>query len=157
MNLAVEELELIDKVTGGYAWLIKVSVILGVTLCLSYIERLLFHHLLSKYIKSGKIWDIAFLKAFYLPIKVMIWLVGITLAIREAGVSLNQDIVIKVIDPIRGIGIVAIIVWSLNRFIHEVEAKYIRSKSKENVDKTMIKGIALLMKIIVFILSLIHI
>lgn len=154
MYLAVEELELIDKVTGGYAWLIKVAVILGVTLCLSYIERLLFHHLLPKYIKSGKIWDIAFLKAFYLPIKVMLWLVGITLAIREVAKSLNQDMVIKVVEPIRGIGIIVIIVWSLNRFIQEVEAKYIRSKSKENVDKTMIKGVALLMKIIVFILAI---
>jgi MscS family membrane protein len=139
---------------GEYAWIIKVLIILAATVILGFLERIIFKHLMPKVKRTGKMWDAAFFKTFYRPLAAFIWVVGITLAIRETAIALDQHMIAHVIDPIRKLLIIGITVWFLNNFIKEIETRYLRVKGKENIDRTMIKGVGLLVRIIVFSIAI---
>ncbi len=153
MNLAADQVRFFDGITGGNGWVIRSIIILAVTLGLSYLEKIFFNRLLPKYKRSGKIWDTALINAFHRPLNVLIWYVGIILTIKELAVSLDITFILDIIKETRDLGIVTIAVWFLISFIREIEGKFIRSKSKEHLDKTMIKGMGLLFRITVLILA----
>ncbi len=153
MNLAADQVSFFDSITGGYGWAVRSFIIFAITLSLNFFELVFFKRLLPKYKRSGKVWDTILIKAIHKPLIILIWFVGVVLIIEEISVFFNIDFILGFIKELRHLGIIAIIVWLLIRFIREIESEFIHSKSKEHLDKTMIKGMGLLLRFTVLILA----
>ena len=68
------------------------------TLFVSYAERIVYKRLNPRVKKSSSVWDDALLEALHLPLKLFIWLIGITLAAQVAGAYTEHDFLKNILD-----------------------------------------------------------
>lgn len=140
--------------TSAYSWVIEVAFVLFVTLLADYVLRHLAKRFLPRLKKSRKMWDDALLLAVMTPLKVLVWIVGISfigLIIRE---GFWDGGVLELVEPIRDTAFVLLFVWFAIAFIREIEQKYLRPRpEQQSIDRTMVKAIGQLCRIGVFAIS----
>ena len=111
---------------GLRPWAIMVFLIVLVALLLDFLQRRLMTRFGKVVSRTTNLWDDAIFKAAKRPFTLLVWLIGITLAmqlipVREEGGILNADL----INRIRQIGILSAIAWFLYAFVSNVESNII--------------------------------
>lgn len=143
-----------EEYTTAYSWVFEVALVLLLTLLFHYVVALLTKRFLPRLRKSRKVWDDAFLIAVVPPLKVLIWIIGISMTgviIREGFWKVGP---LNLIEPIRDTAYLLLFVWFSIAFIREVERKYLRRKpGQEWIDRTMVKAIGQLSRIGIFAIS----
>ncbi|MBT0963988.1 mechanosensitive ion channel family protein [Denitromonas iodatirespirans] len=94
-------------------------VVLAVVIANFVISRVL-KRLIAGARKTAVLWDDAALEALERPLRLLLWLVGIAFAADMVGQHTDAPI-FDAVDPVRKIGVIALIAWALTRLIANTE------------------------------------
>ncbi len=139
---------------GKNSLALEVVVILVVTLALSLATRGILAFLRQR---SGDIeasWNGAFLNALAPPLRLMIWVVGVSLACETVASGLETPIA-RAINSVRDLGAIVAITWFLVRFIKHAQQNLIRRKTREGgeIDEFAVTTIGKLLRLVTFIIA----
>ena len=148
-------------ISDNFIWVIEVFLVVFFTLLFNFIEIRIYNKFSHKLDKTPTVWDNAFLWAIHKPLGFLIWLMGLSYAIKIASVHAARPELFAWLPTAKSIGIVLIITWALLRFAkraeHELLKKAIQSANsneKNNnlrVDQTTAQAIGHLLRISIII------
>ncbi len=147
--MTIEEIrQFIAQFDQEKLWIIKIFLIVFVTLMINMIQKRILQRLRQRLEKTANLWDDAFVHALISPLSLLIWVLGLSLAL--------QIINIKSVPVIRELGIIIAISWMLWRLITFVEANILHQQeiAGKVVDKTTANAISQLMRVSVVITSI---
>ena len=132
-------------------WIVKIFIIVFITVTLNFCINKLLLRLDDKLKKTQNPWDNMIIEAARLPLRLAIWLIGISIAIEIPDAEFDKNITSFMLTG-REIGIVAIISWFLLRCVKGVErALTTGHATKKPVDYTTANAISKLLRATVFI------
>ena len=144
-----EEIAWLDKISGGYASVIHVFIIIIITLLLSNVAKIVCRKIHSNVEKRHRIWEASFLYAVNKPLYFMIWTFGIFLSIK---ISTKQAWLQEITNPLKVIIFVSLFVWFLVSFIKEIEKNLsLPRPGKTPLDPTTLKAISQLLRVAVMV------
>ncbi|VWX36969.1 mechanosensitive ion channel family protein [Limnobacter sp. 130] len=127
-------------------WVYQVFAVVFLTLLVSYSVGLVFNHLGRLAEKSNNPWDDVFLESARKPLKLLIWLLGISWAAKITHMANNAEI-FEFIDPTRRVGIIVLITWFLFGLAKRFEvALQNPDRIKEPLDATTASAIGKLLR-----------
>lgn len=135
-----------------YDWMLLIFLILLVTGCISIVAGIILHMFMKRLTRTKTRWDDIALESVRKPLKVLIWIYGVSYAIgviyEESQAGIFKDII-----SVRDVAIVIMIAWGLILFIRDGEKYYLEKKkrNKEAVDLTTVNAVSKLMRISVLI------
>jgi len=142
--------ETLSVTLGLRPWVITVFAIVLAVMLIDFLQRRLMKRLGVVVSKTDNLWDDSIFDAAVRPLSLLIWLVGITLAIqiipvREEGTLLHDGLVTSV----RQIGILYAITWMLYAFIRNIEISIVESarRKKREVDQTTVAALGRVVRI----------
>jgi len=147
-------LEQLNRFGGDDAWVYQIFIVVFFVLLMNFILMRVLTRIGRRFKKTKNAWDDAFLTALRRPLRLLIWVVGISLAAQIAkGVS--DAVIFTAIAPIRDVGVIAAITWFLIRFIKAAEQNILEAghAAGKEVDKTTADAISRLLRISVLITS----
>ena len=144
-------IELLEELVPDYkntSLLAKAAVVFGVTLILSLVMGLGVRFLKSRAVSTVTPWDNVFLKSIGSPLQLLIWTVGVAMAM-EISQIVHDTPGEKFIIAIRHGGVIFSIAWFLFRFVrrsekHLVELENTKGKSP---DRSVVQGMAKLIRL----------
>ena len=139
---------------GLAPWIIEVFVVVFVTLLAAFLLKGVFDRVERVLVKTPTLWDQSLFSALRLPLRAMVWVVGLAFAIQIIQTETGAAI-FDAVQPLRDVTIVGLIAWFLVRFIRSVEANLIREKEErgETYDRATYDAIAKLVRLSVVITS----
>ena len=154
MDLIGDWSQSLSAAIGLRPWAIMVFLIVLVALLLDFLQRRLMTRFGKVVSRTTNLWDDAIFKAAKRPFTLLVWLIGITLAVqlipvREEGGILNADLVIG----IRQIGILSALAWFLYAFVSNVESNIIENARRDDrkIDQTTINALGRVVRIAIVI------
>lgn len=137
---------------GEHSWVLQVFLVVFVFLLLDFVQRRILARLEKRLEKTPSLWDEAVLSALRKPVSILIWVLGLSIAINIIGYNTKTDL-FSYVEPIRNIGVILCLAWFLVRFIQRAEANIVESRRKRNidVDLTTLDAIAKLLRLSVMI------
>ena len=127
-------------------WVYQVFMVVFLTLLVSYTVGLVFNRLGRFAEKSNNPWDDVFLESARKPLKILIWLLGISWAARITHTANNAEI-FEFIDPVRRVGVIVLITWFLFGLAKRFElALQSPDRVKEPLDATTASAIGKLLR-----------
>ena len=147
-------LEQISRFGGDGAWVYQVFIVVFCVLLANFILMRVLTRVGKRFEKTKNSWDDAFLQALRKPLRLLVWVVGLSFAAQIAkGVS--DAAIFSAIAPIRDVGVISAVTWFLIRFIKAAEKNILDggiAQGKE-IDKTTADAISRLLRISVLITS----
>lgn len=137
---------------GDKVWISQVFIIVFSALSLDFVQRRVLRRLAKQFEKTTNPWDDAVLLAVGKPISALIWVLGISFAAQIISQQAQAPI-FAFAEPLRDVGIIAILSWFIVRLIRQVEVNIvaIREAKGESVDVTTMDAIAKLLRLSVII------
>ncbi len=134
------------------AWAIQIFIIVFGTLLIARLQKRLLIKLLEQLRRTPTYWDDALIEAASRPLSMLIWLLGLLFA-ADIVKSQSDAVIFEIIDPARGVGVIALLAWFLVRFVARAEQNIIskRAQAGRPVDLTTADAIAKLLRISVVI------
>jgi len=142
----------IQQYTGQSGWIVQVFVVVFVTLMIDFIQKAILHRIHKRLTKTKTLWDDALVESIRAPLSLLIWIVGLAFAATIVQ-QVTDAIIFEAITPIRELGVIAVIVWFLLRFIRNAQENLIaqRNKQGKEVDHTTVDAIGKLLRLSVII------
>ena len=135
-------------------WVVQVFLIVLLVALLDFIIRLLLRRLLAKAAASTNHWDDALVHAVRAPLLLLLWGIGISLAVEQlpgalAGFELSDGL----LNAMREVVVIIVVFWFLLRLVGRVEANVLsRAKSGEGkIDEITVMGLGRLARITVLV------
>ena len=102
--------------------------------------------------ETNSYWDDTLVDAIRTPLRIVIWVIGISYAISIVQAE-KAATIFAAVGPLRDVGAIGGIAWFLVRFITRCEASYLKHKSGagEEIDQTTAHAIAQLLRLSVII------
>ncbi|MDD3519543.1 MAG: mechanosensitive ion channel family protein [Chromatiales bacterium] len=126
-------------------------VVLGVMI-LNFLFGRLLHHLTRRSEQTENPWDEAAVKAANPPLRVLVWIVGITFAADMVGIQADAPI-FEAVNPVRTVGVIAALAWFLFRLARNMETAMVerRLQAGKPVDLTTVNAVGKLVRVSVLI------
>lgn len=126
-------------------WIIYIFAIVFIALLVDFIQKRILSHLQTRLEKTANLWDDALVHALRSPLSLLIWIVGLSLAL--------QVMQITAAEVVREVGIMLAIAWTLTRLITFMEKNILHQKeiAGKSVDRTTAHAISQLLRISVLI------
>ncbi|MDC3067222.1 mechanosensitive ion channel family protein [Pseudomonadota bacterium] len=143
-------------------WMYQIFAVVFATLFVDFLQKKLLSRLYRKLKRTQTIWDDVLIESIQSPLRVLIWLYGVLFAFQFAPEKKISSLT-PLLEAVAEIGLVAIIVWFLSRFIKIGEKEYlklvsgrlIQNEENENaqgkLDKTTIQAVTKLLRLSVVI------
>lgn len=137
-----------------YVWIINVFFLVLVTLVIAFLVKRTLKKLEAKAQLTSTPWDDGLVDALQPPLRILIWLMGISFAADL--VALNVDSTIHTFTvKLRELGFIALLTWFLIRLAKTVERNFTRpSKGSETIDPTTARAIGKLIRASIFITAI---
>mgnify|MGYP006283697987 CR=1 FL=1 len=129
---------------------LEVFTIILITGLLSLLSRRIIITLQNKASKTQNPWDDAILYAIRKPVRILIWIYGLTFAASVAFAKLEYE-VLGFVEKVAEIAFISMITWALLRLTGKFEENYNNSKRQKKFDKTTLNAISKLVKVSVII------
>ncbi len=128
-------------------WIIQVFLIVFVALLIDLIQKKVLRRIKKQLEKTENLWDDALIHAIIRPISVLIWTLGLSLALELTTIGNAM----KIFE----LGTIIVVGWALIRLINYVEANIIEQHKirGKNIDRTTADAISQLLKVSVTITS----
>jgi len=141
----------IDSI-GVRSWMVEVFVVVFITLLLGLATSVVLSRLGGRLSRTRTPWDNTFVEALSRPLQLLIWLVGLTFAVEAASQDAESPL-LSVVEPVREVGVIALIAWFLLRFISEGRDNVIEQRRRQErfVDYTAVDAVAKLLRLTVAI------
>jgi len=109
--------------------------------------------------KTGNLWDDALVYALVRPVKMLIWIIGLTIAAEFAFSKIIEndgEKILGVVSSIRSVGVILCITWFCLRFVKYIENNIFKNSKDDKIklDKTTASAIAKLVRVAIIITSL---
>jgi len=132
-------------------WIVEIFLVVLITQVLAIVVKRALQKLLKHAIATKNLWDDALLEASLRPLNWFIWLIGLSWAAELTGKASGAAI-FSLVEPLREVGVIALIGWFLVRFIQHIETNLMDPEyTAEPVDETTVRAIGKLMRISVVI------
>ena len=134
------------------SWIFQIFIVILAALSLDLFQRRLCNRLHAELEKTENYWDDALIIALRKPLRLLIWLTGISYAI-----AISQEeraaAIFTAVDSLRDVGVIFAFAWFVVGFIASAEKSYIgrRSISEERFDKTTTYAVSKLLRLSVII------
>lgn len=140
---------------GDNSWIVQVFGVVFITLLISLIQRRIVRRLIQRVEDTHNIWDDSFLKSLLGPLGGLIWVLGISVAAEVAGARSDTPI-FQFVEPLREVGVIAMLAWYLVSFIRVFQTQYIEraEAAGEVVDRTFMDASSKLLRASVVITAL---
>lgn len=137
------------------SWALQIAAIFAFAMILNIFVGFILKNAEKAAKKTKSMWDDSLLEAAVKPIYVFIWIAAIKLAVDILLNNFHGISNLKTSNIALKIAIVAIIGWFLTRVINIISNKYIEKGTigKKEADHTTIDAISKLLKIIVFVIT----
>ena len=107
-------------------WIIYIFAIIFTALLVDLIQKRVLSRVQARLEKTSNPWDDALVQALRRPVSLLIWIIGLSLAL--------QVMQITAAAVVREVGIMLVIAWTVTRFISFMERiSFIRRKSLVNL------------------------
>lgn len=124
-----------------------------ITLFVAFLARIFLNKIAAKAKKTKNPWDDALISALHLPVRLLIWLVGISLSADLVAYYAEASISVLT-SQIRAVGVIVIITWFLVKLIKALEVNLTNSDdSPEIIDTTTARAIGKLLRAAIIITS----
>lgn len=133
-------------------WVLEVFFVVLATLLTAHIVGKILENIHRRLERNKHLWDDAIIISIKPPLKVLIWIIGITFSL-EIVYKYSKVNILEVVYPIRDVLVIACIAWFTNRLIKESQ-KNILQKSKikgKPVDKTTLDAVTKILRAAVII------
>lgn len=136
---------------GGNISLIYAILVLLSTFIVSLLSRFLAARLTQYSARSKTLWDDAFAQSLGAPLRVLIWVTGLSIAVDI--VPINVAALTQMISPARDLGVIIAIAWFLTSFIKHAQNNILAKEAKpgQHIDKITVGIIGKVARLIVFI------
>ena len=136
-------------------WLIPVVIIIGLTLLLHFIISRFYKRAYPRIEKTHLTWDSALLRALIRPLKVLVWILGLTFSIQLLAFHFKHESLVELFRPFRNFSFVVVMLWFTLRFIKNMEMDYSRGqrKRKQKYDKTTVRAICQISRILAVLIA----
>lgn len=142
---------IIEWVGNDHLWVLQVFTVVFLTLVAAMAARSILQRLLARAEITHNLWDDALIGAARQPLRLFIWLIGLTVA-GQVALSVSDSGLLELVEPLRRIGVVALLAWFLVRFIRRAEINLIDpGLATEPMDATTVHAIGKLLRISVII------
>ncbi len=137
---------------NGSSWVFQSFIVVLITLFLALIEQRVFKKLLPRLKKTRTVWDDTIARALHRPLKLLIWVLGLSYAAEIAKASAENDALFKLVEPFHTLGVIVSITWFLNRFIGFAIENILQQRTETTiVDKTTAHAVGQVLRISVLI------
>jgi MscS family membrane protein len=139
-------------VLGSHAWVLQVFVVVLATAAGNFATLKLIGRLANRASGPRTQWDECLFGALRKPAGVVVWLIGLSVAIGIIQLR-AETALFSVVGPLRDVGIIACIAWFLSAFLVSAQAQFIVSREAvgETVDRTTVDAIGKLLRITVIV------
>ena len=142
----------ITNVGGEEAWIYQMFIVVLVVLTANFILMRVLTRVQKTFDKTKNTWDDALLRALRRPLRLLVWIVGISFA-AEIAKGVTEAVIFTAVAPLRDVGVIATITWFIIRFIKAAENNITKSSREagNEIDKTTADAISRLLRISVLI------
>ena len=149
-------MELVNQLLAFFSaetWIAQMFLVVFCTLLGVRLQKRLLRRLRRQADKTRSDWDDALLEAGGRPLGMLIWLLGLLFAAAIARREAGGATVFNFIEPVREVGVIAILSWFLARFVRQAEHNIIRARERAGtpVDRTTADAVAKLLRVSIFI------
>jgi MscS family membrane protein len=126
-------------------WIIYIFAIIFIALLVDFVQKRVLTRVQARLEKTDNPWDDALTHALRRPLSLLIWIIGLSLAL--------QVMQITAAEVVREVGIMLAIAWTLTRFISFIEKNILQQKeiAGKSIDRTTANAISQLLRISVLI------
>ncbi|MDX1432480.1 MAG: mechanosensitive ion channel family protein [Gammaproteobacteria bacterium] len=148
----IDYLDKLLESIGIEPWVVQVFIVVFATLLVAYVAKRVLRHLTERLQRTENLWDDALIDSMQSPMRGLIWIIGIAFA-AEIAAHETQAPIFAAVDPIRDVGVIAMIAWFLVRFIAAAEERIVHRHERdgETYDRTTLDAVAKLLKLSVAI------
>ncbi|HHJ11586.1 MAG TPA: mechanosensitive ion channel family protein [Chromatiales bacterium] len=134
------------------AWILQVFFIILVVVITNFVARLFLARLHRKLQNTRNDWDDALVLALKRPLPMLVWIIGLTFAADVIKVE-RKAAIFDFADPLRDIGIIAMLAWFLVRFVEEGQRILVRrhERGETRMDRATIVAMGKLLRLTVII------
>lgn len=149
-----EILQQLGQVVGDERiWIVQVFVIVSLTLLAEFLASTSLKRLLVRAESTHNLWDDALLGSAQAPLRLFIWLIGLSFAASIAS-SVAESSFQEAVEHIRRIGVIVVIAWFLIRFVSRGEANLVDPDFiEEPMDATTVRAMGKLLRVSIIITS----
>lgn len=134
-----------------HMWVVQVFLVVLLTLVISFFAKRFLHHLDLKTQKTKNLWDDAIIQSLRLPLRGLIWLIGISLAADLVSFHAEAPITAWT-AKIKSLGLIILLAWFLVGLIKSLESGFIDPQYQSKpMDMTTARAIGKLLRAAVFI------
>ena len=138
-------------------WLAMVLATVAATVVIHFVAERLLRRALRAAERSDNVWDDALLLSISRPLGVLIWVVGLALAVDFIRQHSGNDAqaILSLLPKVREVGVILCLAWFLLRLIRRSAANYVRihTAQGDSVDRTTVDALAKLGRLSVLISS----
>ncbi len=137
---------------GENRWIVQVFFVVLAALLASYLQKRLLAAAYRRLQRTRTPWDDAVLAALQRPLTVLIWIIGIAAA-ADIVYQETQAPLFSFVDPVRDVGVIAVVTWFLLRLIRNVEQNLLRPEvlAEKPYDRTTIDALSKILRASVII------
>ncbi len=140
--------------TETVVWLTQVFVVVFCTVATNFILMRVIDLIDHLSRKTENLWDDALLEAARVPVRLLLWVVGLSVA-AEMLQSVSESAIFEYVSEVRRVAFIAIIAYFLTRLVSNVEHNLVNPDRVEKpMDKTTANAVGKLLRISVLITAL---
>ena len=140
--------------TETLVWLTQVFVVVFCTVATNFILMRVIDLIDHLSRKTENLWDDALLEAARVPVRLLLWVVGLSVA-AEMLQSVSESAIFEYVSEVRRVAFIAIIAYFLTRLVSNVEHNLVNPDRVEKpMDKTTANAVGKLLRISVLITAL---
>lgn len=138
-------------IDASHSWIWQVFLAVFMTVIINAIASAVLKRLQQRLETTPTVWDDAFLAAAHLPLRALMWLIGINIAANITYAHTKAPL-FAYANSIREVLLIALIAWFLLRVVHEVQVRLLEPDRPEGpADATTVAALGKLVKSTVII------
>lgn len=141
-------------IDGGWGLAAKLFLVVLVVVVANAAMTITLRRLQQRLQKTSNPWDDALVDVARAPLASFIWLLGLSFVVELLRYELQAPAdIFELVDPLRDVGIIALIAWFLLRFIRRAEENLVNSRLAKGrpLDRTTVDAIGKLLRLSVVI------
>lgn len=128
-----------------WVWVLEVFLIVLMTLIGAFFCQRFLNKLSQKTLKTKNPWDHSFVEALKTPMKLLIWLIGLSFAADLVSIKIEQEFLF-ITNKLREIGIIVLLTWFLLRLARRIEDNLMSLEHSKPLDETTARALGKLVR-----------
>lgn len=129
---------------------LEIFFIVTLTLIIGFFVRRFIDKMRKRSGLNSQNWNNIFLDSIRGPARLAIWVIGLTFAAERASIGLDIE---NFFPSFRSALVIAVLTWSLLRFVERIQSKFGQGGERDRIDKTTAEAISRLARIAIIITS----